>query len=184
MSLCVVLFTIRILISYSNHIGNATSNSVKTSEVGVMVAATTRMTTMACLRYLRMKPAERNPNLANSHEMRTQFLKIVTEYTLTVHTATVAGDAKRDLALGAIETVHLVSGFFCSLDELPDQMVGIPVPTRTSCQYYYFHFLIRFIVQQFGCLRYPDSGKQGCSGCCTDSLYELSSVRISSTFFI
>ena len=90
-----------------------------------------------------------------SHEMRTQFLEIVTEYTLPVHAATVAGDARRDLALGAIETVHLVSGFFCSLDELPDQMVGIPVPTRTSCQYYYFHFLIRFIIQQFGGFAIP-----------------------------
>lgn len=155
MFLCVVLFTIRILTSYNNHIGNATSDSVKTSEVGVIMTATTRMTTMACLRYLRRKSAERNPNLANSHEMRTQFLKIVTEYTLTVHTATVAGDARRDLALGAIETVHLVSGFFYSLDELPGQMVGIPVPARTSCQYYYFHFLIRFIIQQFGGFAIP-----------------------------
>lgn len=118
------------------------------------------------------------------HKVRTKQPKIVVEYTLTVHSATVAGDAERNLVLGAIEMVHLVSGFFRTLDELSGQMIGIPVPARTSCQYYYFHFLIRFIVQQFGCLRYPDSGKQGCSGCCTDSLYEFSSVRISSTFFI
>lgn len=56
------------LISYSNHIGKATSESVKTSEVGVMMAATTRIATIACLRYLRMKPADSNPNLANSYE--------------------------------------------------------------------------------------------------------------------
>lgn len=116
------------------------------------------------------------------HKVRTKLPEIVVEYTLTVHSATVAGDAGRNLALGAIEMVHLVSGFFRTLDELSGQMIGIPVPARTSCQYYYFHFLIRFIVQQFGCLRYPDFGKQGCSGCCTDSLYEFSSVRISSTF--
>ena len=43
-------FTIKILTSYNNHIGNATSESVNTSEVGVMIAATTRIITMACLR--------------------------------------------------------------------------------------------------------------------------------------
>ena len=85
------------------------------------------------------------------HKVRTKLPEIVVEYTLTVHSATVAGDAGRNLALGAIEMVHLVSGFFRTLDELSGQMIGIPVPARTSCQYYYFHFLIRFIVQQFGC---------------------------------
>lgn len=63
-----VLFTIQILISYNTHIGNATNDRVNTSEVGVIMAATTRMITMACLRYLRMKSAERKPNFANSHE--------------------------------------------------------------------------------------------------------------------
>lgn len=42
--------TIRILTSYSDHIGSATNNNVKTSEVGVITAATIRMITMACLR--------------------------------------------------------------------------------------------------------------------------------------
>lgn len=44
-----------------------------------------------------------------SHEVRTQFLEIVIEYALTVHTTTVAGDVGRDLASGAVEAVHLVS---------------------------------------------------------------------------
>ena len=56
------------LISYNTHIGNATSESVKTSDVGVIIAAITRIITMACLRYLRMKSAERKPNFANSHD--------------------------------------------------------------------------------------------------------------------
>lgn len=75
------------------------------------------------------------------HKVRTKQPKIVVEYTLTVHSATVAGDAGRNLVLGAIEMVHLVSGFFRTLDELSGQMIGIPVPARTSCQYYYFIFL-------------------------------------------
>lgn len=43
-----VLLTTQMLTSYSSHIGKATSDSVKTSDVGVMMAATTRMTTTAC----------------------------------------------------------------------------------------------------------------------------------------
>ena len=62
-----VVFTINTLTSYNPHIGNATNDKVNTSEVGV-ITATTRMTTMACLRYLRMKSAERNPNFANNHD--------------------------------------------------------------------------------------------------------------------
>ena len=45
-----VLLTTQMLTSYSSHIGKATSDSVKTSEVGVIMAATTRMTTTACFR--------------------------------------------------------------------------------------------------------------------------------------
>ncbi len=49
--LCVtVLFTIKILTSYKIHIGRATSERVKTSEVGVMIAATMRIITTACFR--------------------------------------------------------------------------------------------------------------------------------------
>lgn len=62
------------------------------------------------------------------HKVRTKLPEIVVEYTLTVHSATVAGDAGRNLVLGAIEMVHLVSGFFRTLDELSGQMIGIPVP--------------------------------------------------------
>ena len=43
-------FTIRMLTSYSSHMGKATSKSVKISEVGVINAAMIRMMTMACLR--------------------------------------------------------------------------------------------------------------------------------------
>lgn len=56
------------LISYSAHIGNATNDRVNTSEVGVIIAATTRIIIIACFRYLRIKLADSNPNLANSHE--------------------------------------------------------------------------------------------------------------------
>lgn len=42
-----VRLTIRMLISKSIHIGSATSDNVKTSDVGVMIAATMRMSTMA-----------------------------------------------------------------------------------------------------------------------------------------
>ena len=63
-----VVFTINTLTSYNIHIGKATSDRVNTSDVGVIIAATTRIITMACFRYLRMKSAERNPNFANSHE--------------------------------------------------------------------------------------------------------------------
>ena len=46
-----VRFTIKILNSYSPHIGSATNDSVKMSDVGLIMAATTRITTIACLRY-------------------------------------------------------------------------------------------------------------------------------------
>ena len=48
--------------------GSTTSESVNTSEVGVIIADTASIITMACLRYLRINSADRNPNLANSHE--------------------------------------------------------------------------------------------------------------------
>ena len=117
------------------------------------------------------------------HKVRTKLPEIVVEYTLTVHSATVAGDAGRNLALGAIEMVHLVSGFFRTLDELSGQMIGIPVPARLL-SILLFSFSYSVLSFNNSLPRYPDSGKQGCSGCCTDSLYEFSSVRISSTFFI
>ena len=105
-------------------------------------------------------------------------------YKLTGHSSTGAGDAGRKPVAGAIEMVNTASRFFLHPVDLACHKTWVSASATRSCQYYYFHFLIRFIVQQFGCLRYPDSGKQGCSGCCTDSLYEFSSVRISSTFFI
>ena len=40
-------FTIKILTSYNNHIGSDTNNKVNTSDVGVIIAATTRMITTA-----------------------------------------------------------------------------------------------------------------------------------------
>jgi len=46
-----------------------------------------------------------------------QFLKIVMEYTLTVHTATVADDVRKNFTQSAIKTVHFMYGFFCSLDK-------------------------------------------------------------------
>ncbi len=45
-----VLATTNTLASYSIHMGKATSNRVKTSDVGVMTAATASTTTTACLR--------------------------------------------------------------------------------------------------------------------------------------
>ncbi len=45
-----VLATTNTLASYSIHMGKATSSKVKTSDVGVITAATTRITTTACLR--------------------------------------------------------------------------------------------------------------------------------------
>ena len=45
-----VRFTMKILISYNTHIGNATKSNVKMSEVGVMTAAMIRMMTIACRR--------------------------------------------------------------------------------------------------------------------------------------
>lgn len=48
--------------------GSATSESVNTSEVGVIIADTASIITMACLRYLRINSADRSPNLANIHE--------------------------------------------------------------------------------------------------------------------
>ena len=42
------------LTSYSTHIGSATIKSVKASVVGVMIADTIRMATMACLRHIRI----------------------------------------------------------------------------------------------------------------------------------
>lgn len=56
------------LTSYNNHIGNTTSDNVNKSDVGVITAAITSMITMACLRYLHMKSADSNPNLANNYE--------------------------------------------------------------------------------------------------------------------
>lgn len=44
------LLTIRILTSYNIHISKTTSESVKISEVGVIIAATTRIMTMECFR--------------------------------------------------------------------------------------------------------------------------------------
>ena len=40
------------LTSYSNHIGNATTKSVKASVVGVIIAEITSITTTACLRQV------------------------------------------------------------------------------------------------------------------------------------
>lgn len=67
------LLTIKILISNNIHIGKVTSESVKTSDVGVMTAATIRIITTACLRYRCIKFADRKPYLVKSHE-RTYIL--------------------------------------------------------------------------------------------------------------
>lgn len=53
--------------SYSSHMGNDTSIRVKMSEVGVIMAAIISITTIACLRYLRMNAEDRNPIFANNH---------------------------------------------------------------------------------------------------------------------
>ena len=42
-----VRFTIQILTSYNNHIGNATNDNVNISDVGVITAATIRIITTA-----------------------------------------------------------------------------------------------------------------------------------------
>ena len=62
------LAMIKMLASYSSHMGKETSDRVNTSEVGVMMAATMRIMTIAWRRYLRMKAALMKPNLAKSHE--------------------------------------------------------------------------------------------------------------------
>ena len=54
------------LASYSSHIGNATIRSVKASVVGVIIAAITKMATMACLRHIRITEALRSPILPKS----------------------------------------------------------------------------------------------------------------------
>ena len=54
------------LASYSSHIGNATIRSVKASVVGVIIAAITKMATMACLRHIRIIEALRSPILPRS----------------------------------------------------------------------------------------------------------------------
>ena len=47
--------------------GSETMKRVKMSEVGVMIAATTSIITMACFRYFFMNSAFRKPNFANIH---------------------------------------------------------------------------------------------------------------------
>ena len=47
--------------------GVATSESVKTSDVGVIMAAMIRIMTIACRLYLRMKEEDMKPSLANNH---------------------------------------------------------------------------------------------------------------------
>ena len=53
------------LSSKSRYIGAETASSVKTSEVGVITAATDRMSTTECFLYRLMNVAERKPSLAN-----------------------------------------------------------------------------------------------------------------------
>ena len=56
------------LSSKSRYIGEETASSVNTSEVGVITAATDRMSTTECFLYRLMNVAERKPSLANIHE--------------------------------------------------------------------------------------------------------------------
>ena len=81
--------------------------------------------------------------------MRAQLCKIIIEYTLSVHATAIAGNTRRNFMLGAIETVHFMSGIFSSFNELSSQVIGIPVTAWTPCQYYNLHFIICFIVKQF-----------------------------------
>lgn len=53
---------------------SAVSESVNTSEIGVMIADIASMITMAWLRYLRINSADRNPNLANPANIIRLFL--------------------------------------------------------------------------------------------------------------
>ena len=63
-------FTIKILISYSSQMGSDTTKSVMTSVVGVMMAATMSIATMAWRRYCRMVERRSTPMTpSNQHTM-------------------------------------------------------------------------------------------------------------------
>ena len=66
----------RMLASYSTHIGRLTIHSVKMSAVGVMIAAMMRMATMAWRRYFFIHCALMIPNLA-SNQLITGSSKII-----------------------------------------------------------------------------------------------------------
>lgn len=79
-----IIFTAKMLISYRRQIGNVTSIKVITSVVGVIMAATIRIITIACRRYSFMKSAVRMPilpsnihNIGNSNTIPSISVSIV-----------------------------------------------------------------------------------------------------------
>lgn len=60
--------TSHILTSYNSHMGNATTDNVNMSDVGVIMAAIINMAIMACLRKRFINPADNISSFANSQQ--------------------------------------------------------------------------------------------------------------------